>query len=64
MAIKDIIGAGIGFNPGSLKYIFSRGFVFATPPPNVYIPKIVHAGQESHVLVLAHFDAGISKVVR
>jgi hypothetical protein len=25
MAIKDLFGAGIGFNPGSVKYIITRG---------------------------------------
>jgi hypothetical protein len=25
MAIKDMIGAGIGFDPGSILYIFTRG---------------------------------------
>ena len=32
MAIKNIIASGIGFNPGSVKYIPTRGFDSATPP--------------------------------
>ena len=27
MAIKDMIAAGIGFNPGSVKYVPTRGLV-------------------------------------
>lgn len=30
MAVKDIINAGIGFNPGSLAYVITRGLKMTT----------------------------------
>ena len=33
MAIKDMIASGIGFNPGSVKYIPTRGLISAVIVP-------------------------------
>lgn len=72
MAIKDLIGAGIGFNPGSLKFIITRGLsigVAVITPPNPFIPlsvhstaysKSVHRTQTAKVVV----DGGVGKVVK
>jgi hypothetical protein len=32
MAIKDLIANGIGFTPGSVKFIITRGLGIAVPP--------------------------------
>lgn len=42
MAIKDIIGPGIGFSPGSAGYIVTRGLSFGISvnnPPCPYLPR-------------------------
>ncbi len=36
MAIKDLMGPGIGFNPGSVKFIITRGLDIAIPVPSTY----------------------------
>lgn len=36
MAIKDIIGRGFGFVPGSVKFIITRGFAIAIVLGGVY----------------------------
>ena len=33
MAIKDMIGSGIGFTPGSIKFIITRGLLASTAAP-------------------------------
>jgi len=34
MAIKDIIGAGIGLAPGKVAFLITRGLLFGGPIPN------------------------------
>jgi len=37
--IKDIIAKGIGFSPGSVKFIPTHGFITSTSPPVTTIQK-------------------------
>lgn len=36
MAIKDMIGPGIGFSPGSVKFIITRGLTASTAVPSLF----------------------------
>lgn len=45
MAIKNLIGRGIGFLPGSVKFIVTHGLSIgevAAVSPNRHVPKVVH----------------------
>lgn len=50
--IKDIIARGIGFNPGSIKFIVTGGFISGTGPSEALIAKygVVLANTTSPIL--------------
>lgn len=54
MAVKDIINAGIGFAPGSLMYVITRGLEMGA----VVIP-----AHDRRALSAIHRQADISKII-
>ena len=59
MAIKNIIAAGIGFSPGSVKFIVTRGFGSAAVI--TLIPTKSLTAEDAGVSLTAE-DAGVSLI--
>lgn len=61
MPVKNLINAGIGFNPGSIKYIITRGLSIATAVPSVIASFDVFVGDESMAITTPSetFDVSI-----
>lgn len=64
MAIKDIIGPGIGFTPGSVKYIVTRGLAIAeevgieAPGIPYSVGRMTSVYQATGRVVSAHVNTG------
>lgn len=49
MAIKNIIAKGIGFSPGSVKYIPTHGFSIGEAPSPPVWPTVMRVGFKSRL---------------
>ena len=56
MAIKDIICGGIGFSPGSTKFIPTRGFIASSAVADPIVDAGIYARMDADSTSLARVD--------